>query len=240
MKGNRNGPGGFTLIEMLVAIAIVAILGALLLPVIGHARARASVAPCINNLRQINMSARMYADDSSDAIPPATNDTPPICFTGYTVLLKSYVGTAAAPEREKLFACPADTFCYKNGGWDYLSHGLHEEKNFDYSSYAFNGGNFLMGNPPIARWPGIAGVKLTSVTDPARTVLVLEFAGLLPYSWHEPVKTAHSNNAKDVVSFVDGHTSLTGMYWNAAKPPERIEAWHYDPPAGYDYKWSGN
>jgi len=238
MKRNFSATRGFTLVELLVVIAIIAVLAALLFPAIGRGKAKALQTPCMNNLRQINISVRMYADDSSDAFPPATNH-PPASFTAYTVLLKSYVGTGASPERARLFACPADTFCYTNVG-DYVYQGLHQQARFYYSSYGFNGGNFSAGNPPAARWPGIAGRKLTSVREPVKTVLVLEFAGLYPYSWHEPVGAWHYNNAKDMVSFVDGHVSFIKMYWDATQPPNRIEAWQYDPPAGYDYKWSGD
>jgi len=42
-----------------------------------------------------------------------------------------------------------------------------------------------------------------------------------------------------MVGFIDGHVSFIKMFWNAAKT-NGIEAWHYDPPTGYDYKWSGD
>jgi hypothetical protein len=115
-----------------------------------------------------------------------------------------------------------------------------------YSSYVFNGGNFSIsfpkGTPPVPHWPGIAGRKLTSIKEPAKTVLVTEFPALLPYSWHQPAGASHYNNALDMVSFVDGHVTFIKIYWDAAviSGQGRAEAWQYDPPAGYDYKWSGD
>jgi prepilin-type N-terminal cleavage/methylation domain-containing protein len=238
MSTNVKAMKGFSLTELLVVIAIIAVLAASLLPALSTAKSRARRTACRNNLRQINVGVRMYADDSSDAFPPATNQTP-AAFTAYTQLMKSYVGlTGTLPQRATLFACPADTFSYN--GNDYVSQGLHLQSRYYYSSYGFNGGNFTARNPPVSRWPGIAGRKLSSIREPVKTVLVLEFAALHPYSWHEPVGASHYNNAQDMVSFVDGHVSFTRIYWDAAKPLNHTEAWQYDPPAGYDYKWSGD
>lgn len=55
---------GFTLIELLVVIAIIAILAAILFPVFLSAKARASQAQCLSNLKQIGMATSMYMDDS--------------------------------------------------------------------------------------------------------------------------------------------------------------------------------
>ena len=43
----------------------------------------------------------------------------------------------------------------------------------------------------------------------------------------------------NMLGFVDGHVSYLKMYWKTASPPASL-ALDYDPPAGYDYQWTGD
>lgn len=60
---------GFTLVEMLVVIAIIGILASLLLPVLAAAKEKTYRAQCVNNFKQLSYGTQMYADDHHDQLP---------------------------------------------------------------------------------------------------------------------------------------------------------------------------
>ena len=246
--GHRRASSGagFSLVELLVVPAIIAVLAALLLPALSGAKNRAQRTACLNNLKQINLAVHLYAGDDNDVLP----DTGKLTYDSYRDAVKIYLGLHQPDSpQDRVFACPADTFYYDDSTLNLVTRGRHEQPAYFDTNYAFDGLNLFTSNYPNFAYngllPGIGGKKLSGVKAAVKTVLVVEATALLPYSWHAPQRSAGElfDDAQSMVSFTDGHGSFIKIYWNGSLryPNGGVSvAGYYDPPAVYDYQWRGN
>ena len=211
----------FTLIERLVVIATTAILAALLLSALSGATVAGQRTTCVNNLKEVGMAIRMYAEDWAEALPVLAFPNPYPNGVGayYKQLVKPYLGPKgpAAPT-EKVFVCPADRIFSAQVG-----HA--------FTSYTFNG--YEVGPNAIAR---ITGQKLSAIKVPARAVLAGEVPAFFGGSWHPFVRQDYKD-AKNILLYVDGHAANTRIYWDGQNDSDPAT---YEPPPAYEYCWDGN
>ena len=86
----------FTVVELLMVIAVILILAGILIPVISRAQDRGRMSVCKNNLKQIGMAIHMYADDNKSLLPNSER-------LGISEVMISYV------EEPEIFQCPSDS-----------------------------------------------------------------------------------------------------------------------------------
>ena len=217
----------FTLIELLIVIAILAILAGLLLPVLSSSRDRARLAQCISNIRDLTLMHNLYADASGGYFCPAWDTSfssweSSSNHRGPGILARVVPETSAASGR--VFECPsAKSTLYTNLSWT--------------ARYAGYGLNYLLSfSSPSASPPNYRPCRITQVKNPSKLVMLSDAACFLAGSNGRPAPTAYLYNPSSgkggyadfrhsgasVVSFVDGHA----VAWTAFTPrPPDSSGW---------------
>ena len=101
IENQKSGPSvnaGFTLVEIMIVVAVVGLLAAIALPSFAHARSTSQQDICINNLRQIDCAIQQWALENN-----AGSGTP-VTWTDIT----PYVGRGTSGTLANVF-CPADS-----------------------------------------------------------------------------------------------------------------------------------
>jgi prepilin-type N-terminal cleavage/methylation domain-containing protein/prepilin-type processing-associated H-X9-DG protein len=99
---------GFTLVELLVVIAMVGLLVALLLPAVQASRERARTANCASNLRQVGLAMAQFCDTHSGRWPETTHTVEPDPVTGRYTQAWIYTIAPFMEDVDAIRICPSD------------------------------------------------------------------------------------------------------------------------------------
>ena len=189
MSVTRRGAYGFTLIEMLVVVAIIMILGAMVYPVYEVVTKRSEAAHCSSNIRNLAVAAGLYAEDNDGVLPPARNScgAPAVYGTSWDVIMMPYFRS------QQMCLCLSDqtptwasnTTCYKH------SYGI----NLDLTMVGGYNGSALC---------------TSDLQSPAQTILFFEIAGSAhalgsSYGANKLSRIDERHNGGSNYAFVDGH-----------------------------------
>ncbi|MDB6018739.1 MAG: N-terminal cleavage protein [Pedosphaera sp.] len=197
---NRTkGIAGFTLMELLIAIAIIALLASLILASLSRAATRAKTAQCLNNLAQWNLTLALYMGENGDAIPRRGQGVQPLAdltraedwFNALPPLanLPTYQtlanqGKIPKPGDNTIFVCPT----------------AKPTQNTNFLPYAMN----IYLSPWIRPLPH----HLPEIPRPASLAFMAD--GACAYSATVPSALAYSvparHGSKANIAFLDGHT----------------------------------
>jgi len=111
---------GFTLVELLVVVAVLAILGALLLPALAAAKQKSYRAQCVNNFKQLGLAIQLYADDHGNQLPGPVwlgfyENYDNVDYVRLTYYIATYMGVPApqsTAQNAPLARCPSAARCW--------------------------------------------------------------------------------------------------------------------------------
>jgi len=219
----------FTLIELMVVIAIIAILAAILLPVLAFAKEHAHSVSCLNNLKQMALAVTLYAGDNEDFLVPAEYDLrmgakyqegwPTLLVLGGFAEAERAPMYYQLPSLASIFRCPDGIpEAYSFGptsrddlegarAWPYASESTGDNF-YIHSWYGINGSTSKPHKWPFTRIPmdGDGSTRLNKMTSTASTPrMPMIFDGFWMHNGKdERINARHKKNTRSNLVFFDG------------------------------------
>ncbi len=219
-----NLQAGFTLVELLTVIAVIAILAAILFPVIRSVRQKSNTMECASNLRQIHVALNLFANDNNGELPFLNDPGQELWGSKWQQRIEPYCSpesrtTSSATQRavtESVYWCPSQEPHNPAQGWP--------------GDYAINvllfRANIFVDDPNGQQLP----LRVQDIPDPSNFIFFVDGGG----QWANPalyeahadrIWARHSNpgDLKDGTTnamFADGHVEsadraefLQDRYW---------------------------
>lgn len=207
---------GWTLVELLTTLAILAVLAGILLPLLAQTRHKARSTSCVSQLKQIGAALQQYIQDYDEIlvchwyITPGDSDP----NGGYKWMDAVYPYL----RNEQVFNCPG------SGDHPYRYHkNLRAPGNANYGTYAINHAYFQQ-TAPLAYSPGSESgedgvppraVSLAELHAPAQTVWIVDGDGSFQFRWSDASNHASrpQGTPPKTKSLVARHAGLANVLW---------------------------
>ena len=152
----------FTLIELLMVIAVIAMLAAMLLPALRMAKEKSRVICCASNLKQLGTAMLMYCNDNNAWFPPSAPNTTTPNPSWHDLIMSElgiahYTGTAS---QVQVFRCPSDNVEMASSTYTKASYAVN-------TGSAWNAYNGVM-------WPG-GSARITQAKKPSCLIIMAEW-----------------------------------------------------------------